>query len=1162
MRRLFQSVNYIFVFLLLFVNINSLFADEEIDVLEHYLKNRNIKQLIEMVKNKNEKIDIRYRIVDIFKEEKYKESIEVLKKIIKDKNEEIDFREYVINRSLEISEKEILPYLINMISDKENNVSMKCKILYSIKYYAPKGSLLELDKETDSLIKIMEDKDEDTTIRKYIVPILGRINTEKVIISLIEMLDNKNLKHDVFKVISKFHDDRIINKMFEIVNNKNEDQDYREKIAMYLGRENKINILPVLREMLKIKRQYDYITVNIIHLLGELHDKEAILLLKDIVNNKNADESLRAAAVESLAEIAKEEAIPYILQIINDKNEKEYLRRASIYAISRIGDDKLIPILDEIYKKYNEIKIYGIAKIDILSNLKGNGTDNKLLEIIRNESNDRFIRHQSANKYFLRNGVKAKKVILETLQMIKIDWYKEYIIEFLENNGSQSAITILEDISSDMQIDINIRAKAVDVLGKLKSKKSIPKLLGLISDSRILNNSIIDLLINIDHNIALNEILKMLNSEKDNTREEALILFKKIADRKDEDIFINILRNKKEKEEIIIKAIEILSQIRSIKAVPELINIIKIKYNNCLKPAISALGEIGSEESVPYLIEMLDSKEERYNNLKKDIVLSLAEIGNKKAIDKLLDIMMSKDKDNEISKYAMYLLSQINNYDSISRLEQLLNDENEDVKINAVYALKRIGGEKALPGLLKALDDKSLEVRSSVFDRLDYSDEGGLGDYIIYDIFMKGIKDENEDVRISAIVALASSNYEYFPEPRKDLKGKKEIIEVLENIINDEKENTNVKCRAIPGLIYVDGNLSLKILVKLFKTNKDSLIKSEIIENMRLLQDESLLIEALNDENENVRLTAIKPMKGTSPHSSYDYPSLDILEKALSNSIDTIRCIALMGIIRKCYRGDNEEIIKILNKYFKTIEGKEFIVYIIENKEILNKKIVINEEVETNFNGTVDWIIKNIKDEVIQSFINKVIREKELKRMHITYDSFEDQNLSNWKATGMKWKQDAIEGEYLQQDKNDVVRISIDKNIVRHGTQSMKIEYKNIPLDKNRLVQVTKTSSSITNNANCNTINIYIYLESGAGEFSVELIDKNDHEIYFKSKIHELLDNDKNQWKKIIIDKEDFNYMKNNNEDQKDIYWKNFDGIQFEFTGNFTIYIDNIELVK
>ncbi|HEX68322.1 MAG TPA: hypothetical protein ENG13_04585, partial [bacterium] len=292
---------------------------------------------------------------------------------------------------------------------------------------------------------------------------------------------------------------------------------------------------------------------------------------------------------------------------------------------------------------------------------------------------------------------------------------------------------------------------------------------------------------------------------------------------------------------------------------------------------IRALGELGGEEAVKVLGELLRSTDKR---IKREALSSLGKIAfREKPSSKILWWLGKVDaryylqkalKDSDLSDAALEILACLGEkealdlckkrlkegslfekvalasslakcgyYESLEIFKEALTKGNKAEKVKAVEALQYFGG-KALPLLTQAAHDPSPEVRAKVVDIAGKSGESGEK------ILLELLKDENRNIRREAIFALTglrlggsllvdylleTGTFTGFKIERKDLvktKPKEKMINKIKKYLPYADEYTQVDL-AVVLLSLGERDVSLPILHKAMKDKKARVIQKKAL---------------------------------------------------------------------------------------------------------------------------------------------------------------------------------------------------------------------------------------------------------------------------------------------------------------------------------------------
>jgi HEAT repeat protein len=132
--------------------------------------------------------------------------------------------------------------------------------------------------------------------------------------------------------------------------------------------------------------------------------------------------------------------------------------------------------------------------------------------------------------------------------------------------------------------------------------------------------------------------------------------------------------------------------------------------------AIADLQEMDAKEALPVLLELLDYPDA---GVRANIACALGELGDESTGAPLLTLL--KDSDSLVRIKAAESLGLLNYVDGIDLLAQVLHADNDPlVRLHAAEALGMLKNIKALPPLVKALDDPDEGVRAYAADSIGH----------------------------------------------------------------------------------------------------------------------------------------------------------------------------------------------------------------------------------------------------------------------------------------------------------------------------------------------------------------------------------------------------------------------------------------------------------
>ena len=163
---------------------------------------------------------------------------------------------------------------------------------------------------------------------------------------------------------------------------------------------------------------------------------------------------------------------------------------------------------------------------------------------------------------------------------------------------------------------------------------------------------------------------------------------------------------------------------------------------------INALGQIGDVRAMNSFLTSLESEDKW---LRRAAAAALAKMGDERAVKPLMRHLLEKDEpDPEVRYSAAAGLARMRSLESIDYLAQALKDSTLSVRLEAGYALGRIG-KPAIGVLIKARYDQDGKVRDSAVAAL-----GSIGGVQARNELINVLRDKKEEptVKLTAIQAL------------------------------------------------------------------------------------------------------------------------------------------------------------------------------------------------------------------------------------------------------------------------------------------------------------------------------------------------------------------------------------------------------------------------
>lgn len=433
---------------------------------------------------------------------------------------------------------------------------------------------------------------------------------------------------------------------------------------------------------------------------------------------------------------------------------------------------------------------------------------------------------------------------------------RERSIEALGQIGSQDAIFILRQALNDK--DLNVSRSAAIILGKVGDKAAIPVLRQALEDKNCSDYFwLVYVLRQISDETAVSALRKVLNHENPDVRKKATEALFQINSEEVVSALVQALKD--EDYSVRHSAAFGLGQLGGKEAVSALIHALNHESFSVRSTAALMLKEKDSEEAVTFLIRVLRNQDsaaciqiaepsgqisniqifqDERSNLCSRAIEELGWLGNEAAIPTL--VIALDDKSIQVSSKAAYGLGQIESKAAVSALIQALSHEYFGVRSAAASALGTVGSEEVvMAALIEALEDTETNVRKSAVAAL-----GKRGSKVaIPALHQTLLEDEDFSVRFATACALAEI-------------GNDVGIPTLLYTLNDE--DADIRFAAVEALGQTRNEIVIPFLQKKLE-DENYKLRLRAVESLGKIGSEiaiSTLIQALEHEDSIVRLRA------------------------------------------------------------------------------------------------------------------------------------------------------------------------------------------------------------------------------------------------------------------------------------------------------------------
>ncbi len=278
---------------------------------------------------------------------------------------------------------------------------------------------------------------------------------------------------------------------------------------------------------------------------------------------------------------------------------------------------------------------------------------------------------------------------------------------------------------------------------------------------------------------------------------------------------------------------------------------------------IEALGTVGSQESVPMLIDMLDNNS---SFVRVASAIALSRLGAREAIPKLM--RMIKEEGQNVQEIALSAYSRLANQEDIPVLREMLNSNNVYFRSSVIKTLAILLKEQFIPELDVMFKDKNRHIRISAIRALTYiireEQKECVDKQLPFDFartkFFLMLQDRSKEVRIEAFRSLVEfCSWEdislFIPMLESDIPeikvlsaealaklGYQEGIIKLRTMMGDDSKSARL---ALKSLVNLGDQTIITDLVRMIE-DKDPIIRKESAKMMGILGSESEVQELLD----------------------------------------------------------------------------------------------------------------------------------------------------------------------------------------------------------------------------------------------------------------------------------------------------------------------------
>jgi len=372
-----------------------------------------------------------------------------------------------------------------------------------------------------------------------------------------------------------------------------------------------------------------------------------------------------------------------------------------------------------------------------------------------------------------------------------------------------------------------------------------------------------------------------------------------------------------------IKALSYFNTRRVLRPFMKLIEKGEPKVRSAAAEALSYLANSGNVVAIDFMKKLANQDDEELRTI---ALISLGRNGNFSAREGLIKLL--KHKNPTTRGDAIEALSIIGDESIVPHLIPLLEDSDLDVRMKTCYALGQIGSREATKPLINLLNDKEPSIRGAAAMALGLiGDENAIP--ALYEAFKKADQQDRQSyaaalgyfgTRVFDIAKeLSSSDNKYLRRFGIEILGRlsdTRAAPLLIKALDDQAED--VRITSVRSLSLCGQN-GVKAIIEKFPKEKSADVRIEMVRTLGYSSDSQslpLLIKAAKEETDRVRAEAVRALV------YFDDPSAeDALISALKDESEWVKESAASALGQSRVKKAISALIETLNDqdlYVKT----------------------------------------------------------------------------------------------------------------------------------------------------------------------------------------------------------------------------------------------------
>jgi HEAT repeat protein len=362
-----------------------------------------------------------------------------------------------------------------------------------------------------------------------------------------------------------------------------------------------------------------------IELLGPTRSQAAIPSLRKALNS--LDPLVRISAIKAISQFEYEIARPALQQASNDPDP--LVRQVALQIILGIRFKEILPFLNKSLSSLNES----------LSSTDWQKFHKYPLSLHR-EISEIKLHIPKIRRFFSDYRKLSEEELPNLLNALKHhDSHVRHTVASKISELSLGEAVLLPLVEALENQDPYVRRVIVQQIGKIKSEVTLPTLIKAGADK---DEDVCRIALKAIRQLSLQEtdlpiLLDVIKHDKSSIRQVVIEAIGKIGSQQSLPALLKVLDDPNKDEDVCRIALEAIRQLSLQEtALPILLDVIKHDKSSIRQVVIEAIGKIGSQQSLPALLKVLDDpNEDKDSDVRKQAAEAIGQIGNETVLPTL-----------------------------------------------------------------------------------------------------------------------------------------------------------------------------------------------------------------------------------------------------------------------------------------------------------------------------------------------------------------------------------------------------------------------------------------------------------------------------------------------------------------------------------------------